>query len=197
MPTPPDVLAYIGLGANLGEPQLTLRQALRELSETPGIWALRSSHIYRSAPVDAEGPDYLNAVAQLHTSLDATALLRRLQAIENAHARQRPYPNAPRTLDLDLLWYGGQVINLPDLQVPHPRMHARAFVLLPLMELAPDFRLEGARLSALLAACGDQRIARAHDKTPTQAAGAPARLRMKADIDPCHSEQDRCHHGAK
>jgi len=114
--------------------------------------------MYRSAPVDAEGPDYLNAVAELHTSLDALALLRRLQAIENAHGRLRPYRNAPRTLDLDLLWYGGQTIALPDLHVPHPRMHERAFVLLPLMELAPDLCVKQTDLKTWLAACGDQRI---------------------------------------
>jgi len=156
-----NVLAYVGLGANLGEPQRTLRQALDELSVTPGIQALRSSHCYRSAPVDADGPDFFNAVAELHTSLDAVALLRTLQAIEHAHYRQRPWRNAPRTLDLDLLWYDGQTIKHPDLQVPHPRMHVRAFVLLPLMELVPDLRLQGARLDALLAACADQRIERA------------------------------------
>jgi len=158
MPPPPDVLAYVGLGANLGEAQRTLRQALDALAATPGIWALRVSRVYRSAPVDAEGPDYRNAVAELHTSLDAVVLLQRLQAIENIHGRQRPYRNAPRTLDLDVLWYGGQIIDLPDLQIPHPRMHARAFVLMPLMELAPALRLGGTDLATLLAACGDQRI---------------------------------------
>jgi len=160
MPSHPDVLAYVGLGANLGDAQRTLHEALDALSATPDIRALRASRTYRSAPVDAEGPDYLNAVAELHTSLDATGLLHRLQTIEYTHGRLRPYRNAPRTLDLDLLWYGGQTIRLPSLQVPHPRMHARAFVLLPLMELAPDLRLGGIRLSVWLAACGDQRIAR-------------------------------------
>jgi len=129
MQVPPDVLVYIGLGANLGKPHLTLRRALDELSATPNIWALRASHVYRSAPIDAEGPDYLNAVAELRTSLDAMALLRRLQAIENAHGRLRPYRNAPRTLDLDLLWYGGQTLALPDLQIPHARACVRAAAL--------------------------------------------------------------------
>jgi len=160
VPAKPEVLVYVGLGANLGDARQTLRQALEALSNTPGIWALRSSHVYRSAPVDAEGPDYLNAVAELHTSLAAAALLRRLHAIEDAHGRLRPHRNAPRTLDLDLLWYGGQTIDVPDLQVPHPRMHVRAFVLLPLMELAPDVRLKQTDLNTLLAACGAQRIAR-------------------------------------
>jgi len=156
----PDVLVYVGLGANLGNARQTLHQALEALSNTPGIWALRSSHVYRSAPVDAEGPDYLNAIAQLRTSLDAMVLLHRLHAIEDAHGRLRPYRNAPRTLDLDLLWYGGQTLDFPDLQVPHPRMHTRAFVLLPLMELAPDLRLKQTDLNTLLAACGAQPIKR-------------------------------------
>jgi len=154
-----DVLAYIGLGANLGDAQTTLHQALEALSATPGIWALRASRVYRSAPVEAEGPDYFNAVAELRTSLDALALLRRLQAIEYTHHRQRPYRNAPRTLDLDLLWYGGQTLACAALQVPHPRMRRRAFVLRPLMELAPTLHLDGLDVAIWLAACGDQRIA--------------------------------------
>jgi len=153
------VVAYVGLGANLGEPQSSLRQALEAIANTPGIRASRVSRLYRSAPVDAGGPDYLNAVAQLHTTLAPMALLRRLQTIEQAHARQRPYRNAPRTLDLDLLWYDGQTIDLPELQIPHPRMHARAFVLRPLQELAPCLRLAEKSLNHWLAACGDQRIA--------------------------------------
>lgn len=156
----PPVLAYIGLGANLGDARQTLQQALDALSATAGISALRASGFYRTAPVDAGGPDYLNAVAGLATTLDALTLLRRLQAIELAHGRQRPYRNAPRTLDLDLLLYGGQRIDLPDLQVPHPRMQERAFVLAPLLELAPDLRLPQGDLAQLLAACGGQRIER-------------------------------------
>ncbi len=109
----------------------------------------------RSAPVDAGGPDYLNAVAQLQTALAPLDVLQRLQAIEQAAGRERPYRNAPRTLDLDLLLYGSEVLSAPTLTVPHPRMNERAFVLLPLAELAP-----GLVSQAALDAVADQRITR-------------------------------------
>ena len=156
-------LAYIGLGANLGDARAALHQALQELAATPGITNLRTSGLYRTAPVDSSGPDYLNAAAALHTTLDAMSLLRRLQAIELAHGRERPYRNAPRTLDLDLLWFDGQSLDLPDLTVPHPRMHERAFVLAPLQELAPTLVLQQGEVSALLSACADQAIERIAD----------------------------------
>lgn len=134
----PAVHAWIGLGANLGEPAAALRQAVRALAHTPGIRLLRTSSLYRSAPVDASGPDYVNAVAEIATSLGPQALLAALQALEHAAGRERPYRNAPRTLDLDLLLYGEQHIATPALTVPHPRMYERAFVLRPLAELAPQ-----------------------------------------------------------
>jgi 2-amino-4-hydroxy-6-hydroxymethyldihydropteridine diphosphokinase len=99
---------------------------------------LTVSGLYRSAPVDSSGPDYLNAVARLQTRRSAPELLAALQQIENAAGRERPYRNAPRTLDLDVLLYGASCIDSAVLTVPHPRMHQRAFVLLPLAELAPD-----------------------------------------------------------
>ena len=148
--------AYIGLGANLGDALASLQQAAQALSATPGIAAFRLSRFYRSAPVDASGPDYVNAVAEIHTSLAAPALLAALQKIEHDHGRLRPYRNAPRTLDLDLLLYGDEVIETPDLTVPHPRMHERAFVLRPLQELAPALQLRQGTLAALLQACSDQ-----------------------------------------
>ena len=132
------VTAYIALGANLGDRHAALQQALQALRAMAGSGALRSSRFYRSAPVDAGGPDYLNAVAQLTTPLTAPDLLRALQALENAAGRQRPYRNAPRTLDLDLLLYGDARIDSAQLSVPHPRMWERAFVLVPLAELAPQ-----------------------------------------------------------
>src|SRR4051812_22596444 len=132
------VTAYVGLGANLGEPLEALRLALQGLAHLPQTRVLRSSRIYRSAPVDAGGPDYFNAVAEIATSLDAFELLEQLQQLENAAGRERPYRNAPRTLDLDLLLYGDERIDSVVLTVPHPRMRERAFVLLPLQELAPD-----------------------------------------------------------
>ena len=134
----PAVHAWVGLGANLGDAAAALRQAVQALAHTPGIRLLRTSSLYRSAPVDAGGPDYLNAVAEIATTLDAHALLAALQAIEQGAGRERPYRNAPRTLDLDLLLYGTQHITTPDLTVPHPRMFERAFVLQPLAELAPQ-----------------------------------------------------------
>ena len=154
----PTTLAYIGLGANLGEARQTLLAAAEELGHTPGITALALSPFYRTAPVDSSGPDYTNAVARVQTSLPAQALLDRLQAIELAHGRERPYRNAPRTLDLDLLLYGEERINTPRLIVPHPRMHERAFVLCPLQDLAPQLRLEQGTLPELIAACADQQL---------------------------------------
>ncbi|MFY9510793.1 MAG: 2-amino-4-hydroxy-6-hydroxymethyldihydropteridine diphosphokinase [Rubrivivax sp.] len=129
--------AYVGLGANLGEPQAALQQALQEMAALPATQVLRVSSVYRTAPVDAQGPDFYNAVAELGTTLDAAALLQALHGIEQAHGRLRPYRNAPRTLDLDLLFHGHAVVDTPGLHLPHPRLHLRAFVLVPLLELAP------------------------------------------------------------
>lgn len=135
------VRAYIGLGANLGDPAQTLARAIDALKVLPQLtWVARSS-LYRSAPVDAAGPDFLNAVAAVDTRLGAQALLQALLAIEARHGRARPYRNAPRTLDLDLLLYGDHVLDTPALTVPHPRLHLRAFVLEPLAELAPGLEI--------------------------------------------------------
>ncbi len=155
---PDGVTLYIGLGANLGSPVDTIRQAAARLARIPGLFDLRLSPLYRSAPVDSSGPDYVNAVAQARTTLAPQEVLARLQAIETANGRERPYRNAPRTLDLDLLLYGDDRIDAPDLTVPHPRMHVRAFVLRPLADLAPDLVLAQGRLEDLLAACADQTI---------------------------------------
>lgn len=131
-------MAYVALGANLGDAAQTLRRALQVLAQTPGLRLVRGSSLYRTAPIDSSGPDYLNAVAQVATSLTAPALLAALQAIETAFGRERPYRNAPRTLDLDLLLYGSARTNTATLAVPHPRMWERAFVLVPLAEMAPE-----------------------------------------------------------
>lgn len=133
----PAVTAYVALGANLGDAAATLRDALHRLDHTPGIRLLKASSLYRTAPIDSSGPDYLNAVAEVSTTLTAPALLAALQAIETAHGRERPYRNAPRTLDLDLLLYGSARIESATLTVPHPRMGQRAFVLVPLDEIEP------------------------------------------------------------
>lgn len=153
----PEVTAYVALGANLGDPAQALRDALTRLDHTPGIRLLKASSLYRTAPIDSCGPDYLNAVAEVSTTLTAPALLAALQAIEQAHGRERPYRNAPRTLDLDLLLYGEGRIESPTLTVPHPRMWERAFVLVPLCEVAPA--LVDVRALQSVAGQGIERIA--------------------------------------
>lgn len=131
------VLAHVALGANLGDARATVSDAIAALNRLPQTRLLRASALYRSAPWEASGPDFINAVAAVETGLDAHELLRALQALELQAGRERPYRNAPRTLDLDLLLYGDAVIDTPDLSVPHPRLRERAFVLLPLAEIAP------------------------------------------------------------
>lgn len=137
------VAAYVGLGANLGDAAQAVRDALRVMRSLPDTAVGAVSSFYRSAPVDAGGDDFVNAVTRLDTRLDARTLLQALQAIELSFGRERPFRNAPRTLDLDLLLYGDAVIVEPDLEVPHPRMSSRAFVLLPLLELAPQITIPG------------------------------------------------------
>ncbi|RVU46333.1 2-amino-4-hydroxy-6-hydroxymethyldihydropteridine diphosphokinase [Rubrivivax rivuli] len=133
----PRVRACIGLGANLGDARATLRAAVTALAALPETRLLQVSGLYRSAPVEAQGPDFLNAVACVETALAPNALLQALQAIEQQHGRERPYRNAPRTLDLDLLLHGDTVLCTPELTLPHPRLHLRHFVLAPLLELCP------------------------------------------------------------
>jgi len=131
------VTAYVALGANLGDAQAALRQALHDLGELPRTQLVRSSSLYRSAPVESSGPDYVNAVAELSTALGPYELLSELQGLEQAAGRERPWRNAPRTLDLDILRYADLVLDDPVLTLPHPRMLERAFVLQPLAEIAP------------------------------------------------------------
>jgi len=151
---------FVGLGANLGDPRQALTQALEALAALPQTQVVASSRLYRSGPVDAQGPDFLNAVVELATALPPRELLRGLQGIELAHGRQRPYRNAPRTLDLDLLLYGDRVVDEPCLTVPHPRMHQRAFVLRPLLDLAPALTHPHlGPLAAYLPQVADQAIA--------------------------------------
>lgn len=163
MDTPQDsgVLACIALGANLGDALATLKAAERALGELPATALLAASPVYRSAPVDATGPDYLNAVVLVRTRLNAHDLLRHLQAIEQQHGRERSARNAPRTLDLDLLLHGDEIVRDDDLTVPHPRMHERAFVLRPLLDVAPSIRIPGLGLASdWLPRVADQRIER-------------------------------------
>lgn len=132
------VIAYIALGANLGDAQSTVRDAVRQVGALPQTQLLGSSSLYRTAPIESSGDDYINAVVKVLTTLPAYSLLSLLQKIEQSAGRERPYRNAPRTLDLDLLLFGSSTIDSAVLTVPHPRMCERAFVLLPLLEIAPD-----------------------------------------------------------
>lgn len=150
-----EVLAYIALGGNLGDAQGAVRSAMVQLAALPQTRMVTQSSLYRSAPVDASGPDFVNAVMAVQTRLNAHELLLKLQHIETLAGRARPYRNAPRTLDLDLLIYGQASIDSPHLVVPHPRMLQRAFVLVPLAEIAPE-RVSAAQLTAVAA----QRIER-------------------------------------
>ncbi|MET0983691.1 MAG: 2-amino-4-hydroxy-6-hydroxymethyldihydropteridine diphosphokinase [Telluria sp.] len=155
------MIAFIGIGANLGEARANVVDALARLDAQPGCRLVAASSLWRTAPVDSSGDDYINAVARVETSLDAHALLHALQAIELAHGRERPYRNAPRTLDLDLLLYGDEIMQTPELTVPHPRMHERAFVLAPLLEIAPDARIPGRGPAAqFLPGVADQAVSR-------------------------------------
>lgn len=131
------VVAYVALGANLGDAQATVLQAMRDLDAVPYSRVTARSSLYRSAPWDASGPDFINAVVALHTTLAPLALLHQLQQLEQRAGRERAYRNAPRTLDLDLLRHGDVVLDTPTLTLPHPRLTQRAFVLLPLAEIAP------------------------------------------------------------
>ncbi|MBA5639082.1 2-amino-4-hydroxy-6-hydroxymethyldihydropteridine diphosphokinase [Duganella sp. LX20W] len=138
-----NTIAYVGIGANLGDARANVADAIERLRRLPDCTLLGASGQYRTAPIDSSGDDYVNAVASISTTLDAESLLQALHGIEQAHGRERPYRNAPRTLDLDLLLYGDQQIASPTLTVPHPRMTERAFVLVPLLALAPEVVIPG------------------------------------------------------
>ena len=136
------VAAYIALGANLGDAAATLKQAIASINALPRCSVKKTSSLYKTEPLEtlpghAPGNDYINAVVEIETSLPAPVLLQHLQQIELASGRRRPHINAPRTLDLDLLLYGSGRIDSANLTVPHPRMWQRAFVLVPLAEIAP------------------------------------------------------------
>jgi 2-amino-4-hydroxy-6-hydroxymethyldihydropteridine diphosphokinase len=138
------VRAYVGIGANLGDPAAQVRGAIAALAALPGTRLAAASSLYRTAPIGyADQPEFVNAVAALDTALAPHALLDALQAIERRAGRERSFRNAPRTLDLDLLLYGDAAIADAALTVPHPRMHERAFVLAPLAEIAPDASIPG------------------------------------------------------
>ena len=156
------IRAYVGLGANLGEPRRQLTEAIIAMSGLPETRLAGHSSFYRTAPVGSVNqPEFLNAVAALDTRLAPGVLLEGLQGIERRHGRERPFLDAPRTLDLDLLLFGDEQIARPGLTVPHPRMHQRAFVLRPLLELDPGISIPGkGGAGAFLAACASQKIER-------------------------------------
>ena len=153
------VTAYIGIGANLGDARANVADAIARLARLPGAQLVDASPSYRTAPIDSSGDDYINAVARIATTLAAEELLQALHGIEAAHGRERPYRNAPRTLDLDLLLYGEEQITSATLTVPHPRITERAFVLVPLLALAPAITVPGkGAASDYLASVADQAI---------------------------------------
>ena len=136
MPSP--VVAYIGLGANLGDPRASVVMAMDAIAALDGVTGMRASSLYGSAPIDAGGADYVNAVVEVQTVLQPLQLLDALQRLEASAGRQRSFRNAPRTLDLDILLYGAESLLSTRLTVPHPRLWERAFALRPLAELAPS-----------------------------------------------------------
>jgi 2-amino-4-hydroxy-6-hydroxymethyldihydropteridine diphosphokinase len=142
------VMACVALGANLGDAVATVQQALRDLASLPNTQWVKASSLYRSAPYEALGPDFINAVALVHTQLSPLELLHALQDLELQSGRERPYKNAPRTLDLDLIFHGDTELATSELTLPHPRWHERAFVLQPLAEVWPE-RVSAAQLAAV------------------------------------------------
>jgi 2-amino-4-hydroxy-6-hydroxymethyldihydropteridine diphosphokinase len=154
--------AFIGIGSNLDDPAFHVRRTLEELAHLPSTRLQSHSSLYRSAPLGRmDQPDFINAVAQLRTALPPHDLLKALLEIERNHGRVREYLNAPRTLDLDILLYDDLQLNDVSLILPHPRMHQRAFVLQPLLEIAPERDIPGhGPIAELLAACAGQRLER-------------------------------------
>ena len=154
--------AYVALGANLGNPTATVLAAFGALANLNESRVTHTSSLYRTAPIGiTEQPEFINAVAQLETTLAPEALLDELLALEQRFGRIRGERNGPRTLDLDLLLYDNLELELPRLTLPHPRLHLRAFVLLPLTEISPDLRLAGrGTLAAWLPAVANQGIIR-------------------------------------
>ncbi|MFD1559189.1 2-amino-4-hydroxy-6-hydroxymethyldihydropteridine diphosphokinase [Paraburkholderia silviterrae] len=152
-------VAWLGIGANLGDARQTLKDAVVCLAQQHSITVLAKSSLYRTAPVDAGGDDYFNCVVKLDTRLSVRDLLALCHRIEHHFGRERPFRNAPRTLDIDILIYGEAIIDEPDLIVPHPRMTGRAFVLAPLAEIDPALAIPGRGVvSAFLPDVVDQRI---------------------------------------
>lgn len=135
-------VALIALGSNLQQPKKQVQKAIQTLAATPGLQLKKASSLYATAPVGYDNqPDFINAVVQVETDIAAPQLMQQLLDIEQVFGRERPFPNAPRILDLDLLDYDGIQLDTELLKLPHPRMHERGFVMLPLAEVSPDFVL--------------------------------------------------------
>jgi 2-amino-4-hydroxy-6-hydroxymethyldihydropteridine diphosphokinase len=152
--------AFIALGSNLQDPAAQVRQALQELAMLPDTTLVRASALYCTAPVGYDNqPDFINAAAEISTTLEPLPLLHALLELEQRHGRERPFPNAPRVLDLDLLLYDDLIMQTQELTLPHPRLHERGFVLLPLAEIAPELNIPGqGRVSGLAEACMNQGV---------------------------------------
>ncbi len=166
-------VAYLGLGANLGDARQTLKDAVVCLAQQHSITVLARSSLDRTAPVDAVGDDFFNCVVKVDTTLPVRHLLALCHTIESQFGRERPFRNAPRTLDLDILLYGEQCIEEPDLIVPHPRLAGRAFTLAPLVEIEPTLVIpQYGRAAELLPAVADQRIEKM--KSPCQCLSSPS-----------------------
>jgi 2-amino-4-hydroxy-6-hydroxymethyldihydropteridine diphosphokinase len=154
--------AFIALGSNLQNPQAQVERALQTIANTANIKLIKASSLYKTAPVGYDNqPDFINAVAQIETDLSPTALLHKLLEIETQHGRERLFPNAPRVLDLDVLLYENIEINTPELTLPHPRMHTRGFVMLPLAEIAPKIDIgKHGYADDLAAKCDNQGVSK-------------------------------------
>ncbi len=159
-------IAFIGLGSNLDMPSEQLQRAFIDLDNLPNTRLLKRSSLYQSAPIGyLDQPNFVNAVAQISTALTPQALLQGLLKIEHTHGRERTFLNAPRTLDLDLLLYDDVQLHEHGLTIPHPKMHLRAFVLQPLLEIAPDCAIPAVgRVEYALQACQDQALERLADE---------------------------------
>ncbi len=154
--------AFIALGSNLKNPQAQVESALQEIANTPNIKLIKASSLFKTTPVGYDNqPDFINAVAEIETLLSPLDLLHTLLDIENQHGRERPFPNAPRVLDLDVLLYDNVAINTLELTLPHPRMHTRGFVMLPLAEIAPKINIGNDGFADELAAkCDNQGVSK-------------------------------------
>lgn len=150
---------FLGLGGNLGDAKQTIKDAIICLAQNPHVEVISRSCYYKSAPINATGEDFVNSVIAITTDLNPITLLKLCQSVEDTFGRERPFPNAPRTIDIDILTYGEEKHDLPELTIPHPRMTERLFVLLPLLEIEPEISLpKFGLLKDLVSSLSNQRI---------------------------------------